>query len=82
MEHKHGRLRTMMMLAAVLLGFVGVPVGLAPGLTDTQSNDVKAAGVVPAPPSSCGWASRLPTTVIRSERGWKFLYQWLHAETG
>lgn len=52
MEHKHGRLRTMMMLAAVLLGFVGVPVGLAPGLTDTQSNDVKAAGVVPAPPSS------------------------------
>lgn len=23
MEHKHGRLRTMMMLAAVLLGFIG-----------------------------------------------------------
>ena len=52
MENKHGRLRTMVVLAAVLLGFVGVPVGLAPGLTDTQSNDVKAAGVVPAPPSS------------------------------
>ena len=69
MDHKHGRLRTLLMLAAVLLGFIGVPVGLAPRLTDSQSNDVKAAGVVPAPPSS-------------GPSGRKLLYQWLHAAAG
>ena len=70
MDHKHGRLRTLLMLAAVLLGFIGVPVGLAPRLTDTQSNDVKAAG-------GCSG-----TAVIRTECGRKLLYQWFYAETG